>query len=59
MQRPYGNGIILVRYGSILLDADGSAFVIHENPDDHKTQLIGGAGDRIACGAIQGNKDIL
>jgi len=36
-----------------LLDADGSALVVHANPDDQITQPIGGAGGRIACGAIQ------
>ena len=35
-----------------LLDADGSAIVIHEMPDDHQTQPIGGAGGRIGCGVI-------
>ncbi len=35
-----------------LLDADGSTFIIHEAPDDHKSQPIGGAGGRIACGLI-------
>ena len=35
-----------------LLDADGSSLVIHANADDHVTQPIGGAGDRIACGVI-------
>lgn len=35
-----------------LLDADGSTFVIHENPDDHLTQPIGGSGARVACGEI-------
>ena len=35
-----------------LLDADGSTFVIHENPDDHMSQPIGGAGARVACGEI-------
>ncbi len=35
-----------------LLDEDGSAVIIHENPDDHLTQPIGGAGGRIACGVI-------
>ena len=38
-----------------LLDADGSALVIHANPDDHLTQPIGGAGDRIACGVLRPN----
>ena len=35
-----------------LLDEDGSTVIIHENPDDHLTQPIGGAGGRIACGVI-------
>jgi Cu-Zn family superoxide dismutase len=35
-----------------LLDADGSALVIHANVDDHATQPIGGAGARVACGVI-------
>lgn len=40
-----------------LLDADGSAFMIHDNPDDHHTQPIGGAGKRIACGVIKKNSE--
>ena len=36
-----------------LLDEDGSAVIIHENPDDHLTQPIGGAGGRISCGVIE------
>ena len=36
----------------LLMDADGSAIVVHENRDDHKTQPIGGAGGRIACGVL-------
>ena len=35
-----------------LLDADGSALVIHAAPDDHLSQPIGGAGPRVACAAI-------
>ena len=38
-----------------LADKDGSAIVIHANADDHKTQPIGGAGGRIACGVIAGS----
>ena len=38
--------------GQWLLDADGSAIVIHANRDDHASQPIGGAGDRVACGEI-------
>lgn len=36
-----------------LLDTDGSTFIIHEKPDDHITQPIGGAGPRVACGIIK------
>jgi Cu-Zn family superoxide dismutase len=36
-----------------LQDADGSAVVVHANPDDYATQPIGGAGDRVACGTIK------
>lgn len=35
-----------------LIDADGSALVIHQFPDDQITQPIGGAGPRIACAEI-------
>jgi Cu-Zn family superoxide dismutase len=36
-----------------LMDADGSAVVIHASPDDYKSQPIGGAGDRVACAVIR------
>jgi superoxide dismutase, Cu-Zn family len=39
--------------GGQILDEDGAAIVIHENPDDHYSQPIGGAGARIACGVIR------
>lgn len=38
--------------GQWLWDADGSAIIIHANPDDHSSQPIGGAGDRVACAAL-------
>ncbi len=38
--------------GEDLLDEDGSALVIHEGPDDHMSQPIGGAGARIACAVV-------
>jgi len=38
--------------GQWLLDDDGSALVIHANPDDHNSQPIGGAGDRVACAVL-------
>lgn len=38
--------------GQSLLDADGSALLIHASPDDYTSQPIGGSGDRVACGVI-------
>jgi superoxide dismutase, Cu-Zn family len=37
---------------SALLDADGSALVIHAGADDYKTDPAGNAGAGIACGVI-------
>lgn len=37
---------------SSLLDADGSALVIHAAADDNVSDPAGNAGDRIACGVI-------
>lgn len=45
-------GPVAVRGREPLLDADGSALVIHANPDDQTSQPIGGAGPRIACAAL-------
>ena len=36
-----------------LKDADGSAIVVHANPDDYMTQPIGGAGPRVACAVVK------
>jgi Cu-Zn family superoxide dismutase len=35
-----------------LLDADGSAFVVHAGADDHHTDPAGHSGGRIACGIV-------
>ena len=34
-------------------DVIGKSVVIHENPDDYRTQPAGNSGKRIACGAIE------
>jgi len=36
-----------------LLDADGSAIVVHAKVDDQKTDPSGNSGDRIACGVFR------
>jgi len=41
-----------MRHRAQLLDGDGAALIIHANRDDEMTQPIGGAGARIACGAL-------
>eukprot|EP01089_Gocevia_fonbrunei_P001807 TRINITY_DN11716_c0_g1_i1.p1 TRINITY_DN11716_c0_g1~~TRINITY_DN11716_c0_g1_i1.p1 ORF type:complete len:192 (-),score=3.98 TRINITY_DN11716_c0_g1_i1:51-626(-) len=38
--------------GQWLWDEDGSALVIHAAMDDHTSQPIGGAGERVACGVM-------
>src|SRR5688572_8491454 len=47
-------GVSLGDGGIELLDDDGSAIVIHAQPDDYTTQPSGASGDRIACGVIEG-----
>jgi len=34
-------------------DVIGKSVIIHENPDDYRTQPAGDAGKRLACGVIQ------
>ncbi|MGQ0562698.1 MAG: superoxide dismutase family protein, partial [Gemmatimonadota bacterium] len=36
-----------------LFDGDGSALVVHANPDDYRADPAGNAGARIACGVIR------
>ncbi len=36
-----------------LMDADGAALVLHDGPDDYKTDPSGNSGDRFACGVIE------
>jgi superoxide dismutase, Cu-Zn family len=39
-----------------LLDADGTALVLHAEPDDYVSQPSGDAGDRIACGVVRSGR---
>lgn len=39
-----------------LLDDDGAAFVVHEGPDDLKTDPSGESGGRLACGVFVGGR---
>ena len=50
--RPAHSGVANRRERLSLLDADGSALLIHAGPDDQMSQPIGDAGARIACAAI-------
>ena len=36
-----------------IFDADGTAVVVHANPDDYRTDPTGNAGARIACGVLK------
>jgi len=38
--------------GTSILAEDGSALIIHENPDDQETDPDGTSGDPIACGVV-------
>jgi len=45
-------GPVEVNHRLPLLDADGSALIVHAGPDDQHSQPIGGAGPRVACAAL-------
>jgi Cu-Zn family superoxide dismutase len=46
-------GVTLREGARSLFDSDGSALVLHRNPDDYASEPAGNAGDRIACGVIE------
>jgi Cu-Zn family superoxide dismutase len=41
-----------------LLDADGSAFIIHEGADDYTTEPAGNSGTRLICGTLSNENAI-
>ena len=50
------NGIALMSFFTNKfkpMDVVGKSVIIHENPDDYRTQPAGNAGKRLACGVIQ------
>ncbi len=54
------DGIVNVEYFAtgldirdMVLDDDGSAFIVHSQADDYSSQPSGDSGDRIACGVFE------
>ncbi|MDD2496709.1 MAG: superoxide dismutase family protein [Desulfitobacteriaceae bacterium] len=50
------NGIAMMTFFTnkfTVRDAVGKAIIIHENPDDYRSQPAGNAGKRLACGVIR------
>ena len=48
----FAPGLSLSTGPGAVLDADGTAIVVHAKADDHKSQPAGDSGDRIACGVL-------
>jgi superoxide dismutase, Cu-Zn family len=55
LRQEFLNERITLREGqpNSILDGDGTALVIHAEPDDYVSQPSGDAGDRIACGVVR------
>jgi superoxide dismutase, Cu-Zn family len=45
-----------LRGQNALLDQDGASIVIHSGRDDYRSQPSGNSGDKIACGAVRGER---
>jgi len=48
----FAPGLSLSTGSGAVLDADGTAVVVHAKADDHASQPAGDSGDRIACGVL-------
>ncbi len=48
----FADGVTLGAGSNSLLDADGSAIVMHQGADDYTSDPAGDAGPRIGCGVI-------
>ena len=48
----FAPGLSLASGPGAVLDADGTALVIHAKADDYTSQPAGDSGDRIACGVL-------
>lgn len=48
----FAPGLSLATGPGAVLDADGTALVIHAKGDDYASQPAGDSGDRIACGVL-------
>src|SRR5687767_9303467 len=46
----FASGVTLKAGSNSVMDADGSALMLHEGIDDYKSDPAGNAGNRIACG---------
>lgn len=48
----FASGVTLKAGSNSLMDADGSALMLHQGVDDYKGDPAGNAGNRIACGVV-------
>ncbi|MDW7711063.1 MAG: superoxide dismutase family protein [Deferrisomatales bacterium] len=49
----FAPGVALTGGPFPILDGDGASMVLHEGPDDHRTDPAGASGGRIACAVLR------